>query len=146
MLRILTSLFLLSSLGAATALDVKQISIGDVWSRATPQGSQVAVGYVTIENKGQVPERLTGFSTDRAGRTELHEMSMNNGIMEMRQVKSFEILPQKSLELKPGGAHLMFLNVRTPFKEGETFKVRLNFEKAGPVEVDVTVKGIGAKR
>lgn len=112
------------------------LSIKAPWSRATPGGAKVAGGFVTITNRGSDADRLTGGSTSIAGRVELHEMAMKGDVMVMRELeKGLELKPGETVELKPGGLHVMFLDLKQPLKEGDTFPVRLNFEKAGAVEL-----------
>jgi periplasmic copper chaperone A len=114
------------------------------WSRATPGGAKVAGGYMKITNTGSEPDRLVGGSIPVAGKMEAHEMSTENGVMKMRQLPGgLEIKPGATVELKPGGYHLMFMDLRQGLKDGQTIKGMLNFEKAGPLEVEYRVGGIG---
>jgi hypothetical protein len=115
------------------------------WARATPAGARVAGGYLKITNTGQQPDRLIGGSLPAATGVEVHEMSMSNGIMKMRKLDGLEIKPGKSVELKPGGYHLMFTGLREGLKEKQTIKGTLVFEKAGSVEVEYRVAPIGAQ-
>ncbi len=115
------------------------------WLRATPGGAKVAAGYLRITNTGSEPDRLTGATMPLAGRGEVHEMSMQNGVMKMRGLEGgLTIEPGKSVELKPGGYHLMFLDMKGALKQGETEQVTLTFEKAGSVTVPFPVQGVGA--
>jgi copper(I)-binding protein len=145
---IVTSLAFLLALWApdAQAKDIHagSLEIGAPWSRATPKGASVGAGYLTIKNTGTAPDRLIGGTSDVAEEIELHEMRMDNGIMRMRQVKGgLEIKPGETVEFKPGGAHLMLVGLKKPLKEGDHIKATLEFEKAGKVEVDFDVSGIG---
>jgi len=116
------------------------------WSRATPGGAKVAGGYVRITNKGTAPERLVGGSFAAAGRMEVHEMSVTDGIMRMKPVEGgVAIPPGATVELKPGGYHAMFLDLQHPLKEGDTIQGTLQFEKAGSVPVTYRVLGMGAQ-
>ena len=116
------------------------------WSRATPGGAKVAGGYVRITNKGSNPDRLVGGSFAAAGRTEVHEMSVTDGIMRMKPVDGgLAIPPGATVELKPGSYHAMFLDLRHPLKEGDTVQGTLQFEKAGSVPVTYRVLGMGAQ-
>lgn len=120
------------------------LAIDHPWSRATPQGAQVAGGYLKITNGGQATDRLVGGSADVATRIEVHEMSMDQGVMKMRELKTgLEVKPGASVELKPGGLHLMFMGLKRPFAKGERVKATLQFEKAGKVDVEFTVEAIG---
>jgi len=131
---------------APRSYKVGHLIIESPWIRATPAGARVAGGYVKITNNGQTSDRLIGGSLPVAAEVQVHEMSMHNGIMSMRMLQDgLEIDPGKSVELKPGGYHLMFTGLREGLKEKETVKGTLLFEKAGQVEVEYTVAPIGAQ-
>src|SRR5436190_16054565 len=120
--------------------------ISQAWSRATPNGAKIAGGYLTIENKGAAPDRLVGGSGDIAGKVEVHEMAMNNGVMTMRPLdKGLVIEPGKTVKLAPGGYHLMITDLKGPFKQGDKVPVTLEFEKAGKVMLSLDVQGVGAQ-
>lgn len=121
------------------------ITIEHPWSRATPGGAQVAVGYLTIENKGATADRLISVAAEIAGRTQIHQMSMADGIMKMRQVTDGLPVPAEgSVALEPSSYHLMLMDLKRPLKEGEEFSGTLTFEKAGTVDVTFEVEGTGA--
>ena len=133
---------------AATAADYKagSIEIKDPWSRATPKGAHTAIGYMAIKNTGATSDRLIGGSVDVADRFQLHAMSINDGIAKMRDLSVIEIKPGETLELKPGGSHAMFVNLKQPLSKGEHVKGTLIFEHAGTVQIEFTVESIGAQR
>jgi periplasmic copper chaperone A len=132
----------------ARADDVKagDLVISQAWARATPNGAKIGGGYLTIENKGSVPDRLIGGSADFAGSVQVHEMSMDNGVMKMRPLdKGLTIDPGKTVKLAPGGYHLMMMDLKAPLKQGDKVPVTLEFEKAGKVAVPLDVEGVGAQ-
>ncbi|HEV7257590.1 MAG TPA: copper chaperone PCu(A)C [Bosea sp. (in: a-proteobacteria)] len=135
--------------GAALAHDYKAgaLKIDHPWSRATPGGAKVGGGYLTIENTGTSADRLVSISAPAiSGRAEIHEMAVNNGVMTMRLLESgVAIAPGSKVEFKPGGYHIMFLELKQPLKQGEGVKGTLTFEKAGPVEVEFKVEAVGAR-
>ncbi len=141
---------LLSVLFAAPAC-AEEVKAGDLvitqaWTRATPGGAKIGGGYLTIENKGSAPDRLIGGSADVAGKLEVHEMAMNNGVMTMRQLdKGLQIDPGKTVKLAPGGYHLMLMELKSPLKQGDQVPVTLEFEKAGKVKLSFEVQGVGAQ-
>src|ERR1700738_1543563 len=141
---------MLSCLFAAPAC-TEEVKAGDLvitqaWSRATPGGAKIGGGYLTIENKGSAPDRLIGGSADIAGKVEVHEMAMNNGVMTMRPLdKGLAIEPGKTVKLAPGGYHLMMFDLKSPLKQGEKLPVPLEFEKAGKVKLSLDVQGVGAQ-
>ena len=122
------------------------LKISSAWARATPKGASVGGGYLTITNTGSAPDRLIGGSTDVAKSFELHEMKMEGGVMKMRPVAGgIEIKPGQTVKLDPGGYHVMLVGLKDQLKQGSRFKATLDFEKAGKVDVDFVVEGIGAK-
>lgn len=133
--------------GQAFAHDytVGTLHIVHPWSRATPKGASVAAGYMTITNTGSTPDRLLGGSSPVAGRVEVHEMSMDGGVMKMRPLKDgLALAPGQTVELKPGSFHIMMLDLKQPVKAGDRVKGTLNFEKAGAVEVEYVAVAVGA--
>jgi copper(I)-binding protein len=116
------------------------------WARATPGGAQVGGAYLKITNTGAEPDRLIGGSLPIAAAVEVHQMSMADGVMKMRKLeKGLEIKPGQTVELKPGGYHLMFTGLREGLKPGQPVKGTLQFEKAGSIEVEYRVEPIGAQ-
>ena len=100
---------------------------------------------MTITNTGTAPDRLIGGSTDISKQFEVHQMKMENGVMKMRPVEGgLEIKPGQTVKLDPSGYHVMLMGLKQQLKKGEHFKATLAFAKAGKVDVDFTVEGIGA--
>ena len=135
---------LLMLLAFAASPALAQVSIDQPWMRATPPGATVAGGFMTVVNKGASPDRLVGAASPVAERVELHVHAHEAGVMKMKQVPGFDIPADGKFVLKPGGAHLMFVDVKRPIKQGETIPVTLKFEKAGEVKVAYPVAGFGA--
>jgi periplasmic copper chaperone A len=138
----------LSFRSPARAEEVKagDLVITEAWTRATPKGAKIGGGYLTIENKGTVSDRLIGGSADIAGSVQVHEMSMDDGVMKMRPLdKGLAIEPGKVVKLAPGGYHLMMMDLKSPLKQGDRLPITLEFEKAGKVQVSLEVAGVGAK-
>lgn len=122
------------------------LKISAPWARATPKGASVGGGYLKITNTGSVSDRLLGGSTEVASRFEIHQMSMDNGVMKMRPVTGgVEIKPGQTVELKPGGYHVMLTGLKQQLEQGQHFKATLEFAKAGKVVVDFTIEGVGAQ-
>ena len=132
---------------AAFAHDYKvgPIGIDHPWSRATPRGANVAGGYLKITNTGTTPDRLIGGSANAAKRFEIHEMSMADGVMRMRELKDgLEIPAGATVELKPGSYHVMMMDLSKPFTKGDRVQATLTFEKAGKIAIEFAVEAIGA--
>ena len=130
---------------AAHEYKVGALEIKHPWSRATPKGAAVAGGYLTIINTGTTPDRLIGGSVANAGKFEIHEMKLANGVMQMRPLANgIEIKPGATVELKPGSYHLMFIGLKAPFEQGKRVKGTLTFEKAGSIDVEYVVEAVGS--
>ena len=134
---LIASLF---ALAATSAL--AQVTVKDPWVRATvPQ--QTATGAF-MQLSSPADAKLVSASSPVAGVTELHEMKMEKEIMKMRPVKSIAIPAGKGAELKPGGYHVMLMNLKQQMKEGDTVPITLVVEgkdgKHETVEVKATVK------
>jgi copper(I)-binding protein len=141
------AMFVALAVAPARAEDVTagSVKISAPWIRATPKGAPVGGGYMTITNTGSVSEKLIGGTSDVSSRFEIHEMSMENGVMKMRPAAGVEIKAGQTVEFKPGGYHVMFVGLKEPLERGQHIKVTLHFEKAGNVPVDFVVEGIGAQ-
>jgi copper(I)-binding protein len=120
-----------------------QIQIEQSWARATAPGAKVAGGYMVIRNAGAAGDKLVSASSPAAAKVELHVHVNEGGVMKMREVPAYDVPAKGSFELKPGGAHLMFLDIKRPFKEGEKLPVKLKFEKAGEVSAEFQVGRMG---
>ena len=116
-----------------------QIEIEKPWARATTPGAKIAGGYMVIRNKASAPDRLVDLSSPAAARVEMHVHHMENNVAKMRQVPGYEVPASGRFELRPGGAHLMFMQIKKPFKEGDKVPVTLTFERAGEVQVEFHV-------
>lgn len=127
-----------------------EYKIGDLeivhpWTRATPKGAKVAGGYLKISNKGATPDRLVSARFELAARVEIHEIVHTGGTASMRELRGgLVIKPGATVELKPGGYHIMFMDLRQPLEQGQQVKGALTFEKAGTIEVEFTVEAAGA--
>jgi copper(I)-binding protein len=138
--------YFLAAPARADEIKAGDLVISQAWTRATPKGAKIGGGYLTIENKGTAPDALIGGSADVAGSVQVHEMSMDNGVMKMRPLeKGLAIEPGKSVKLAPGGYHLMMLDLKSPLKKGDKLPITLEFEKAGKVQVSLDVEGVGAQ-
>ena len=138
---VLLSLFLLSACSAPSPQGTR---IGDLEITAaraspSPNGVDVAAGFLTITNHGAAPDRLIAASSPRARNVELHSMEMDGPVMRMRQVESLDIPAGGAVSLTPGGDHLMFMGVTAPFTAGETIPIRLSFEHNGEAAIALPV-------
>ena len=142
----LSALALAASLAPAAAHEFKAgpLVIDHPWSRATPAGASVGGGYLTIRNTSDKPDRPIAGTWGDAGKIEIHEMGMANGVMTMRPLPNGLLVPASgSVELKPGSYHIMMMGLKAPLKEGQSLKGTLVFENAGTVAVDYAVGPLG---
>ncbi len=139
-----------SKMGAAPQTGSDIYKVGDLvvvspWTRATPGGAKIAGGYLKVTNNGKSPDRLVSAASAGADRVEIHEMSMTEGVMKMRPLTDGLIIkPGETVELKPGGFHMMFMDIKQPLRQGDTLKATLQFEKAGTLDVSFSVNALGA--
>lgn len=126
--------------GGFETVSAGELELTAGFTKAMLPGQPVGGGFVTITNKGGEDDKLVSATSDKAGEVQLHEMAMEGDVMKMRQLTDGIAIPAgETVELKPGGLHLMFFKVSEPFKEGETVNLTLTFEKAGAVDVALPV-------
>ncbi|WP_421723632.1 copper chaperone PCu(A)C [Bauldia sp.] len=142
-------------LAAATLLAALQTAAADMvvsgtleihepWTRATPPAARAGGGFLIIRNTGETADRLVG-GTSPAGTVEIHTMEITDGVMKMRELPDgLEIPAGETVQLKPGGHHIMFVDLPGPIEQGAPISVTLMFAKAGEVDVEMTVSPPGA--
>lgn len=142
--KILASLFAAALVvpAAAFAQTASPIHVDQPWARAS--AGQTGAAYLTVRNDGDAPDKLLAVRTPAAGKAELHTMAMDGNVMKMRPVLDIPVAAHGTAQLKPGGMHVMLMDLRTPLKQGDKFPLTLKFEKAGDVSVEVSVEGVGA--
>ena len=138
-----TALMLATFTAYAHDYKLGAIAIGHPYARATGAGQPIGGGFLKLVNGGEA-DRLLSASADISKSVELHEMKMEGDVMRMRQVDGIALQAGQTVELKPGGYHLMFVGLKAPLKAGDSFPMKLKFEKAGEVTVDVKVEAAGA--
>ena len=132
------------------------IQASGVWARAAKAGEMksdassdtgMAMGsmnsavYMLLTNSGDSPDRLLSAAADVAGAVEIHETRMEGDVMHMQQLTDgIEIPANGQVELKPGGLHVMLIDLTRDLNPGETFPVTLQFEQAGAVTVEAEVR------
>jgi len=132
---------------SAFAQDYKlgTLQISQPWARATPASAPAGGGFLKITNTGTAPDRLVSASSPAADIVQVHEMKMDGSVMRMREVeKGLEIPAGGTVTLAPGGFHLMMMGLKGPLKQGTHVPVTLVFEKAGKIEIELSVAGLGA--
>jgi copper(I)-binding protein len=131
---------------AAHDYRVGDLQIMHPWSRATPPSARVGAGYLSIVNGGSAADRLVSASSPVAGRVEIHEMRLQDGVMRMRERAGGLALPAgETVALRPGGYHVMLMDLRAPLAQGTRVPLRLVFERAGAVEVELQIEAPTAR-
>lgn len=131
--------FIAKTQAQTTTIKAGQLSISDTFTRATVAGQKNAGGFLSIQNEGATDKLLSATSA-ASSVVEIHEMKMDGNVMQMRQIKSLDIPSKGKVDLKPGGYHLMFIDLKSPLKAGENVDVQLTFEKAGKVSVKLPIQ------
>ncbi len=129
-----------SAIAGDDEVKIGALKIEDAKARATVPAQKMSGGFMKIENKGGA-DKLLAASSSVSKTMELHTMSMEGNVMKMREIKGIDIPANGKVELKSGGLHLMFIDLKEQLKPGLTIKVKLKFEKAGEVEVPFKVIG-----
>lgn len=145
--RTLTSAFLiaLAISGQARAQSVDHpIAIEQPWARATPKGVKTGAAYMGLINRGPSTDQLLGATTPVAEKIQFHKQTEEDGVARMRELHAVEIAPGAKVTFGPGDMHMMLLRFKQPLLEGQTFPLTLDFEKAGKVDVMVSVARAGA--
>ena len=127
---LLRSLWLLAAIGSASAW--AQVKIDNAWARATVQGQKATGAFMKIT--APQATRLVGVSTPVAGVAEVHEMKMDGGVMKMRAMPALELPGNQTIELKPGGYHLMLMDLKAPLAKDASVALTLTFKDAKGVE------------
>jgi copper(I)-binding protein len=137
---LLASTFL--SVGLASA--APSIKIENAWTRSTAPGQTVSAGYMTLVNSGSTADRLLSVSASWAGMIDIHNTTLDGGVMRMREMQDGVAVPANSrVELKPRGMHLMIMQLSAPLEAGRSMPLLLQFEKAGTLKVALRVEPAG---
>ncbi len=115
------------------------ITVSDAWVRNPVIADQPGAAYLVIQNNGAA-DTLLSVTSDVAQTIELHQSMESGGMMQMSPVSNIEVPANGKMELKPGGFHMMLINLTRPLKTGDKVQLTLNFEKAGRIPVMAEVK------
>lgn len=137
--RTLLAATLLGALFATPALHAQTaVKVEGAWARPTVQGQAAGGGFLRITG-GAAADKLVSARADVSKSVELHTMVMEGDVMRMREIGTIDVPAGKTVELKPGGLHVMFIGIGKPLKVGDSFPLTLRFEKAGEVKVEMKV-------
>jgi copper(I)-binding protein len=130
---------LLVACGNATGGAASAVSVTDAWVQS-PATDRTGAAYMVIQNRGSTADKLLSASTDICRVAELHETHEMGGMMQMSPLASIEVPAGGKAELKPGGMHVMLIDLTRELKTGEKVTLKLKFEKAGEVTVTADVR------
>jgi copper(I)-binding protein len=141
---LLLAALLLPVFSAANADDYKagDLLVSDPWSQELPPNAPTVAAYFVIHNQGDSADRLVSVDTPVAAEAQLHEHVMQGDLMKMQKVDTVAIPAKGDLTFAPMAYHVMLLGLkdRSQLRDGQHFPLTLNFEKAGPVQVEVSVQ------
>lgn len=123
---------------ASSTLYAQTVEIKDAWVRTTVQGQKASGAFMKITAKNGA--KLVSASSPVAGVTEVHEMKMEGDVMKMRAVPALDLPAGKTVELKPGGYHVMLLDLKTTLKKDSTVPLTLTFQDAKGVQSRIELK------
>ena len=130
---------LLVACGNMTGGAASAVSVTDAWLH-TPTTDRTGAAYMVIQNTGSTADKLLSVATDICRVAELHETHDMGGMMQMSPLASIEVPPGGKVELKPGGMHVMLIDLTRELKPGEKVTLKLKFEKAGEVIATADVR------
>lgn len=131
-----TALTLGSILASTPGVLANDVMVKGAFARASAMSTAKAGAvYMTLINQGAATDRLIAVTTKAAKSAEIHETLMEDGVAKMRPVEVFDIPAGGSVELKPGGYHVMLMGLKAPLKKGDMIMLQLKFEHAGLVDV-----------
>lgn len=124
---------------------IGDLTITGAFTRATLPKAPVGGGYFTVQNSGDADDRLISVSSPVAKEGQIHEMAMVGDVMKMQQLSDGLVIPAgETVELKPGGYHLMLMGLSEQLVEGETIPLTLTFETAGEITIDLPIAATAA--
>ena len=131
----------ITSSSFANSIKFNGLILSNFWIKETIGNHKMTSGYLTIENKNSVDERLLSLTSEIAKKNQLHNIIVKNDIMKMENLNNGIVIRAKSkLSLKPGSYHIMFMKLRKPLKITKKYKVILNFKNAGSVTLEMPVR------
>lgn len=135
-----------AALVVAGAAGAQTVEVKDPWARATAPGQKAGGVFMQLKSPGGAA--LVAAESPAANIVEIHEMAMEGNVMKMRAIPKLDLPAGQTVELKPGGYHVMLIDLRAPLKKGDTVPVKLKFQgkdgKPAEVEVKAEVRDMGA--
>ena len=133
----------ISFVALSDKIKFKDLIIQDCWIQMLKSNQKNASGYFKIKNNSSIRETLISVSSKISFRTELHEMKVENNIMKMKKLSKGLFIPAKEeVLLKPGGIHIMLLDLKNEIKLNERYEITMNFKRSGKINIPFKVKKI----
>jgi copper(I)-binding protein len=147
MAHLITALLVALCLGGephAQTSAASMVVVQQPWARATPGGVKTGAAYMTLINNGASADRLLSATTPLAKQVQFHQVTDDNGVSRMREVRNVELEPGAKVVFKPGEMHMMLVGLKQPLIEGQALPLTLQFERAGNVDVTMPIEKVGA--
>jgi copper(I)-binding protein len=129
-----------------SVVHAQEVTIKEPWVRGTVQGQRATGAFMQLTAKESAS--LVAVESPVAGSVEIHEMKMENDIMKMRPIARLDLPAGKAVEMKPGGYHVMLMDLKQPLKKGEAVPISLRFEdrdkKVRTIEIKAEVRDLAA--
>ena len=116
------------------------IHVHNQWIRAVPPVSHTSAAYMTLMNNGSIDDQLIGVATSISKVAEIHNVKKENGLMSMYPVEFVELPSRETVEIKPGGFHVMLIGLKKTLKVGEEVELMLHFKNTGKLKIKVPVR------
>ena len=138
------SIIMITSVAHAAEVTAGDLVIEQAWARATTLSARTGATYLTVRNTGSQPDRILSMETPVAGHAVAHQTRQEGDVSRMSETGPLSISPGGTLEMKPGGMHIMLMDLSGGLKLGQQFPLTITFERAGKVEIPVKIGKPGA--
>jgi periplasmic copper chaperone A len=138
------SITVLTPVAHAAEITAGDLVVEQAWARATTPSAKTGATYLTVRNTGSEPDSILSMETPVAGQAVAHQTRLEGDVSRMSEAGPLSVPPGGALEMKPGGTHIMLMDLKGGLKVGQQFPLTVTFEKAGKVEVPVKVGKPGA--
>lgn len=117
-----------------------ELDIGDAWIKNLPASVPVRAGYLSLHNSSTRPQRIVALHSESFASVEIHETVMQDGMMRMQQVPELQIEAGETVQLAPGGLHLMLMQPAAPTRPGEVHRIEIEFDDGSRQSLQLTVR------
>ena len=141
---IAVSVTMITPMAYAAEITASALVVEQAWARATTPSTKTGATYLTVRNTGSEPDSILSMETPVAGQALAHQTRLEGDVSRMSEAGPLSVPLGGALEMKPGGTHIMLMDLKGGLKLGQQFPLTITFEKAGKVEVPVKVGKPGA--